>query len=118
MSDAQPAGDGAVNASKSNKKLIRTILIGLLLLAVAVKVFDMNARARAQKTYDTINQKLEGDQSISDEDVHNMLGQPSKGYSPEPRKWIDEYSHRGAFYDYAVLVEYSDPAMKLVEGVN
>ena len=116
MNDSQAADSKAT--TKSSKNLIRIVLIGVLLAVVAVKVFDISARSRAQRAYDIINTKLDEGQSFSDEDVHNMLGEPTKGHKPEPKKWIDTYSYRGAFYKYSVLVHYSDRAMKLVESVE
>ena len=79
MTDPQAANSKAT--TKSNKNLIRIVLIGVLLAFVAVKVFDINARSRAQKAYDIINTKLDEGQSFSDEDVHNMLGEPTSGQS-------------------------------------
>jgi len=93
------------------------VLIVLLVIIVGVKFFDMSARGKAQQVYEQVTQRLDANQSISDEDVHQMLGQPSAGFAPAERKWTEKYSFRGAFYRYTVLVNYSDQALRLVEGV-
>jgi hypothetical protein len=102
---------------QSNKNLIRIVLAAILLIIVVVKFFDMSARGKAKKVYDQVTQKLEANQTISDQEVHTMLGEPSVGFSPAERKWTEKYSYRGAFYRYSVLVKYSDQAIRLVEGV-
>ncbi len=104
-------------AKKSNNPL-GIVLAALLLVAFVLKGIDLRARGRAKQTFEVVSKLLAGDTITNQVKIHELLGEPSKGLSSADKTWTDIYSYRGVFKRFAVHVEYSDRAEKLVEGVS
>ena len=101
-----------------SRKTWRIVLAVGLLIAIGLKLFDMNARRRANALFQQVSAQLEQGNSLSDTEVHQLVGVPQEGYAPADKEWIDRYSYRGAFKRFDVLVKYSDKAARLLEGVQ